>query len=319
VVERAEDEERFIVKTRIDGQQVEESVLSRSIVIASGIQQTPKYPTIRSRIPDNITQTHTANYRSATVLPPGAIVVVGSGQSGCQIAEDLLAAGRTVYLCTSRVGRAPRHYRGRELLEWWIDIKHLDVTLASLEDRSISRAAQPQISGLGRYGHTVSLQQLAHQGVVILGRLLDVDAGTIIVSDEARAHVRFADEFSQRLKDGIDAYLEKARITTSPLEADPADAPDPQAECVSTLLRLNLREAKVTAVIWATGLTADFSWIHLPVLDAEGKSINQRGVFLVRGLYFIGFPWLNSRKSGIIYEIEEDAYYIAGAISEQLA
>ena len=121
------------------------------------------------------------------------------------------------------------------------------------------------------------------------------------------------------MKDGIDAYLEKAGITTSPLEADPADAPDPQAECVSTLLRLNLREAKVTAVIWATGLTADFSWIHLPVLDAEGKSINQRGVFLVRGLYFIGFPWLNSRKSGIIYEIEEDAHYIAGAISEQLA
>ena len=156
MVERAEDEERFIVKTRIDGQQVEESVLSRSIVIASGIQQTPKYPTIRSRIPDNITQPHTANYRSATVLPPGAIVVVGSGQSGCQIAEDLLAAGRTVYLCTSRVGRAPRHYRGRELLEWWIDMKYLDVTLASLEDRSISRAAQPQISGLGRYGHTQS-------------------------------------------------------------------------------------------------------------------------------------------------------------------
>jgi putative flavoprotein involved in K+ transport len=121
------------------------------------------------------------------------------------------------------------------------------------------------------------------------------------------------------LKDGIDAYLEKAGITPSPLEDDPADAPDPQAECVSPLLRLNLREAKVTAVIWATGLTADFSWIHLPVLDAEGKPINQRGVSLVRGLYFIGFPWLNSRKSGIIYGIEEDAQYIAGAISEQLA
>jgi len=317
-VERTEDEERFIVNTRIDGQ-VEESVLSRSIVIASGIQQTPKSPSIRSRIPDNITQLHTANYRSATVLPPGAIVVVGSGQSGCQIAEDLLSAGRTVYLCTSKVGRAPRRYRGRELLEWWIDMKHLDVTFASSEDKSISRAAQPQISGLGRYGHTVSLQQLARQGVVILGRLLDVDAGTLVLSDEAAAHVRFADEFSQRLKDGIDAYLEKAGITPPPPEDDPADAPDPQAECVSPLRRLNLREEKVSTVIWATGFTADFSWIHLPVLDAEGKPIHQRGVSLVRGLYFIGFPWLNSRKSGIIYGIEEDAHYIAGAISEQLA
>ncbi len=317
-VERTKDEERFIVKTRIAGQ-AEESVLSRSIVIASGIQQTSKYPQIRFRIPDNITQLHTANYRSATDLPPGAIVVVGSGQSGCQIAEDLLSAGRTVYLCTSKVGRAPRRYRGRELLEWWIDMKHLDVTFASLEDKSISRTAQPQISGLGRYGHTVSLQQLARQGVVILGRLLDTDAGTLVLSDEAATHVRFADEFSQQLKDGIDAYLKKVGITPPPLQDDPADAPDPQAECISPLRRLNLREAKVRTVIWATGFTGDFSWIHLPVFDAEGKPIHQRGVSPERGLYFVGFPWLNSRKSGIIYGIEEDAHYIAGAISEQLA
>jgi putative flavoprotein involved in K+ transport len=317
-VARAEDKERFIVKTRIDGQ-AEESVLSRSIVVASGIQQTPKFPQIRARIPDDITQLHTADYLNAKVLPPGAIVVVGSGQSGCQIAEDLLSAGRTVYLCTSKVGRAPRRYRGRELLEWWIDMKHLDVTFASLEDKSISLAAQPQISGLGRYGHTTSLQQLARQGVVILGRLLDVDAGALILSDEAAAHVRFADEFSQRLKDGIDAYLEKAGITPPPLEDDPADAPDPQAKCVSPSRRLKIREEKVSTVIWATGFTADFNWIHLPVLDAEGKPIHERGVSPVRNLYFIGFPWLNSRKSGIIYGIDEDARYIAGEISKQSA
>jgi len=317
-VEQAEDAERFIVKTRIDGQDAE-PVLSRSIVIASGVQQTPKFPPMRSRMPDDITQLHTANYHSATVLPPGAIVVVGSGQSGCQIAEDLLSAGRIVYLCTSKVGRAPRRYRGRELLEWWIDMKHLDVTLASLEDKSISRAAQPQISGLGRYGHTVSLQQLARQGVVILGRLLDVAAGTLVLSDEAAAHVRFADEFSQRLKDGIDAYLEKAGITPPPLVADAADAPDPQAECVSPLRRLNLREARVSTVIWATGFTGDFSWIHLPVFHADGKPMHQLGISPVRGLYFIGFPWLISRKSGIIYGIEEDARHIADAIAKQLA
>lgn len=317
-VERTEDEERFIVKTRSDGQ-AEESVLSRSIVIASGIQQTPKFPSIRSRIPDNITQLHTAHYRNATALPPGAIVVVGSGQSGCQIAEDLLSAGRTVYLCTSKVGRAPRRYRGRELLEWWVEMKFLDVTFDSLEDKSITRTTQPQISGLGRYGHTVSLQQLARQGAVILGRLLDVEAGTLVLSDEAAAHVQFADEFSQRLKDGIDAYLAQAGKVPPPLEDDPADVPDPQSKCVSEIRRLNLGEAKVGTVIWATGFAADFSWIHLPVLDAEGKPIHQRGISPVRGLYFIGFPWLSSRKSGIIYGIEEDAHYIAGAIAEQLA
>jgi putative flavoprotein involved in K+ transport len=317
-VERTEDEDGFIVNTSVDGQ-VAESVLSRSVVIASGSQQTPQIPSIRSQIPDNIRQLHTADYRNASALLPGAIVIVGSGQSGCQIAEDLLAAGRAVYLCTSKVGRAPRRYRGRDILEWLIDMKFMDVTFASLEDKSISRAAQPHVSGLGRYGHTVSLQQLARQNVVILGRLLDVDAGTLILGDEAAVHVRFADEFSQRLKDGVDAYLKKAGITPPPLEDDPADAPDPQADCVSPLRRLYLGDGKVSTVIWATGFTADFSWIHLPVLDADGRPIHQRGVSPVRGLYFIGFPWLSSRKSGIIYGIEEDAHYIADAISKQLA
>ncbi len=317
-VGRAEDEKRFIVNTRTD-RQVEEPVLSRSIVIASGVQQTPKFPPMRFSMPYTIIQLHTASYRNATVLPQGAVVVVGSGQSGCQIAEDLLSAGRTVYLCTSKVGRAPRRYRGRDLLEWWIDMKHLDVTLASLEDKSLSRLAQPQISGLGRYGHTVSLQLLARQGAVILGRLLDVEAGTLVLSDEAASHVRFADEFSQKLKDGIDAYLEKAGITPPLLEQDPADAPDAQAGCVSPLRHLNLREAKVSTVIWATGFTWDFSWLHLPVHDAEGKPIHQLGISPVRGLYFIGFPWLISRKSGIIYGIEEDAKFIVDAIEKQLA
>ena len=317
-VELTEDGGHFIVKTRNDSQ-AEESVLSRSIVVASGIQRTSKFPPIRSRIPSDITQLHTAEYRSEAALPPGAVVIVGSGQSGCQIAEDLLSAGRKVYLCTSKVGRAPRRYRGRDILEWWIEMKFLDATYASLEDKSISRAPQPQVSGLGRHGHTVSLQQLARQGVLILGRLVDVEGDTLVLGDEAADNVRFADEFSQRLKDGVDAYLAKADIRPPPLEADPADVPDPQAECVSPLRKLNLREAGVSTVIWATGFTGDFSWIHLPVFGAEGKPIHQWGISPVRGLYFVGFPWLNSRKSGIIYGIEEDAHYIASAITQQLA
>jgi putative flavoprotein involved in K+ transport len=317
-VEKAENDGGFVIKTRT-GDRVEETILSRSIVIASGILQTPKIPPVTSRLPKNITHLHTADYRSATALPPGAVVIVGSGQSGCQIAEELISAGRTVYLCTSKVGRALRRYRGRDLLEWWIDMKFMDVTLEQLEDKSISRAPQPHISGLGRHGHTVSLQQLACQGVVVLGRLLDVEGGALVLSDEAAAHVHFADEFSQRLKDGIDAYLARAGITPPTLEDDPADAPDPRAAFVSPLQRLDLDDAGVSTIIWATGFTADFGWIHLPVLDAQGNPIHQRGVSAVRGLYFLGFPWLNSRKSGILYGVEDDARFIAGAIKEQLA
>jgi putative flavoprotein involved in K+ transport len=317
-VEQSEDKENFIIKTKTNGQGAE-SLTSRSVVVASGILHTPKFPTTQSRLPPDIAQLHTADFRSAAALPPGAIVIVGSGQSGCQIAEDLLSAGRTVYLCTSKVGRAPRRYRGRDILAWWIDMKLYDITFASLEDKAISRAPQPQISGLGRYGHTLSLQSLARQGAVILGRLLDIEKGRLILSDEAAVHVHFADDFSQRLKDDVDAYLLRAGIAPPPLEDDPADVPDPQAGCVSPLRSLNLREAEVSAVIWATGFTADFNWIHLPVVGAEGRPIYHQGISPVRGLYFVGFPWLSSRKSGIIYGIGEDAHYIADAISEQLA
>jgi putative flavoprotein involved in K+ transport len=317
-VDQADDRHRFTVTTRPDGKDTE-TVVSRTVVVASGIQRTPKLPPMRSRIPGSFAQLHTANYRNAGALPPGAVVVVGSGQSGCQVVEDLLTAGRTVYLCTSRVGRAPRRHRGRDLLEWWVDMKLLDVTLVGLEDKSISRAPQPQISGLGRHGHTVSLQHLARQGVVVLGRLMDVDEDTLVLSDEAAAHVRFADAFSQRLKNEIDAYLANAGIERPPLEDDPADAPDHQAECASPIRRLDLREAGVGVIIWATGFTAQFDWLHLPVLDAEGIPVSQRGISRVPGLYFLGFPWLNSRKSGIIYGVEEDARYVAAAIKEHLA
>jgi putative flavoprotein involved in K+ transport len=317
-IEQTKDEEYFIVKTKSD-KQSEDTVLSRSIVVAAGVLQTPKFPPTRARMPGDITQLHSANYRSPDVLPPGAILIVGSGQSGCQIAEDLLSAGRTVYLCTSKVGRAPRRYRGRDIMEWWIDMKFLDATYASLEDKSISRAPQPQVSGIGRHGHTVSLQQLARLGVVILGRLVDVESDTLKLGDEAAAHVRFADEFSKKVKDGVDEYLAKSGITPPPLEADPADVADPQAECVSELRQLNLRQAEVSTVIWATGFTGDFSWIHLPVLNDEGRPIHERGISPIRGLYFLGLPWLNKRKSGIVFGIDEDAQYIASAITQRLA
>jgi len=317
-VERADGAGRFVVKTRADGKGFE-SMTARSVVIASGMQQAPKIPPARSRIPGDITQMHASAYRNAAALQPGAVVIVGSAQSGVQIAEDLLAAGRKVYLCTGKVGRLPRRYRGRDSTAWNIEMKIWDVTYASLKDKSVSRATLSQISGVGRYGHTVSLQSLARQGAVILGRLLDVEENSLVLSDEAAAHVRYADEFSQKRKAEIDAYLAREGIALPPIEDDPADEPDPRAECASPLRRLDLRDARVGTVIWATGFTADFSWIRLPVVDGEGMPVHERGVSPVPGLYFIGFPWLNSRKSGLIGGITEDAERIVNAIAEQLA
>lgn len=317
-VDRADGGEGFEIKTR-DQDQAEETVRSRTVVVASGIQRVPRFPAIRSKIPSGIFQLHTAEYRNPQGLPPGAVVVIGSGQSGCQITEDLLSAGRTVFLCTSKVPRVPRRYRGRDIVAWWADMKFWDVTYESLPDKSITRLSQPQISGLRRFGHTVSLQNLAGRGVTILGRLLDIDSGTLRLGDDAAANVHFADEFSQRIKNDVDAYLERMNITPPPLDEDTADAPDVEAQCVSPLRTLNLHDADISTVIWATGFSGDFSWLHLPIFDEQNKPIHTRGVSSERGLYFIGFPWLNSRKSGILYGIGEDAEYIAGLISQQLS
>jgi len=199
-----------------------------------------------------------------------------------------------------------------------VDMKFWDVTYDSLEDKSISRAAQPQISGIGRYGHSLSLQYLAGEGALILGHLVDIESGTMILNDDAAAHVHFADEFSQRVKNDIEAYLSRMNITPPPLEDDPADAPDPEAACVSALRQLDLKASNVNTVIWSTGFKGDFGWLHLPVFDDLGKPIHERGITPERGLYFVGFPWLNSRKSGILYGIGEDAQYIARAIQAQL-
>jgi putative flavoprotein involved in K+ transport len=164
----------------------------------------------------------------------------------------------------------------------------------------------------------VSLQALARQGAVILGRLLDVAGDNLLLSDEAAANVRFADEASRRRKDAIDRHLSRLGVDLPLLEDDPADEPDPRAECASPLRRLALREAGVGAIVWATGFKADFGWIRPSALDADGTPMHERGISSVPGLYFVGFPWLSKRKSGFIYGAGEDAEHIAAAVMRHL-
>jgi putative flavoprotein involved in K+ transport len=302
---------------RFTGSDGDGEVVARAVVIASGIMQTPTTPQMANDLPEWITQLHTGDYRSPAALPAGAAVVVGGGQSGCQIAEDLIEAGRTVYLCTSRVGRIPRRYCGRDILDWWEESGFLDVTVDELEDPAIQFAAQPQVSGVGRYGRTVSLQHLSRRGVTLLGRLNGVQRETLLLDDSLEENVRFADEKSAQFKQDIDAHIGDT-VTPFKREDDPADLPDPTLRLDDAPSCLNLRKAGVGTVIWCTGFTADFSWVDAPVTDADGRPKHRRGVSPVPGLYFLGFPWLHSRKSGIVYGIEEDAAFLATEIAAYL-
>ena len=308
-VGKPKNSDDFIVKMKQGSD--EKEFRSKSVVIASGIMQTPKIPLISKKIPNSILQLHAGNYRNPSEIPKGSVVVVGGGQSGCQIVEDLQKAGKQVYLCTSKVGRIPRRYRGKEIDDWLIDSGFFDITFAELEDKNMALATQPQVSGIGRYGHTVSLQKLHNEGVILLGKLENIENGNLILKSNLHEHISFADEISNGIKKMIDEYIVKNNISTKKSEEDSADIKWDREKYPLSPEILNLQSAEIGTVIWCTGFTADFSWIKLPVLNESGFPIHKRGISQIPGLYFVGFPWLSKRKSGLIYGVAEDAEYIS--------
>jgi hypothetical protein len=184
----------FPVRARNGG--AEESFTARNVIVASGFQNVPVVPAASAQVPRGVLQMHAAEYRNPSALPEGAVLVVGSAQSGCQIAEDLLEAGRRVYVSASRVARAPRRWRGRDILDWFIDTGFFEVRVQDLEDPKMQFAAQPQVSGVGPLGRTVSLQQLARAGATLVGKLRGAE-GDVLHFDEGLAEcVRFGDERS---------------------------------------------------------------------------------------------------------------------------
>jgi putative flavoprotein involved in K+ transport len=281
-----------------------------NVVVASGGQNVPHVPSLARELPERIQQVHAADYRSPDGLAPGGVLVVGSAQSGMQIAEDLAEAGRTVHLGTSKVGRVPRRYRGKDMLVWWTEMGIFDERPEDLEDPAERFNAQPQISGT-RGGHTVSLQQLARDGVTILGRPTAVDGEQLFLNADRPTHVHHGDTIADRVRRRIDDHIERKGIAAPPHEPDPAEAPEPSLSS-SGPQRLDL--AEIGAVVWCTGFKGDFGYLHLPVLDADGKIVHQGVATASRGLYVIGFPWVTRRKSGIIWGIPDDADAICTSI-----
>ena len=290
-----------------------------NVVVASGMLRSPRFPGIRDRFPDWVAQLHAADYRSPASLQPGAVVVVGSGQSGCQIAMDLIRGGRDVYLCTSRVGRVRRRYRNRDFMEWAEDMGFWDVKVEDLADPAIEFAPQPQVSGVGRFGSTVSLQSLARDGVRLMGRLLDVDAGVLWTDASLAEHIAFADQFSAEFSAAIDEWIAANGLDAGPVEADPEDEPADPGLADAGLTELDLAASGVGSIVWCTGFSGGFDWIPADVTDVHGRPLHTRGASSVPGLYFVGFPWLRSRKSGIIHGIDEDARFIVDAIAGRMS
>jgi putative flavoprotein involved in K+ transport len=283
--------------------------LAENVVIAVGLFQQPKIPQFAQRIPEKIHQLHSSEYKNPDILPPGAVLVVGSAQSGSQIAEELHQSGRKVYLSVSSAGRFPRRYRGEDAATWMKRLGYYARTVDELQSPKDKFAASAHSSGKNG-GHTINLHQFYRDGIILLGHINGVAGNTLSIAQDMHENLAKADKFEQDFVDEINQYIEAHHLDIPPetltVLQDGYRCPERQ--------ELNLAQADIKTIIWATGYAFNFNWIDLPVFDQDGYPIQWRGVCEVDGLYFIGLPFLHTGISGVIAGVGADAMYIASHI-----
>ena len=280
------------------------------VVVATGPYQLPAIPPAGQRLPDGIEQLHSSQYRQPWQLPPGAVLVVGTGQSGCQIAEDLHLAGRQVHLAVGSAPRVARRYRGRDVVAWLDDMGYYDKGIDEFADADERPAAgQPLRDRAGRRPRhrPAGVRPGRHAAVRPAGAAST--AGGSSFADDLAANLDHADEVSESIKDSVDTFI----------DATGADAPSearytPVWTPPSGPGQLDLERAGVSAVIWSTGFGRDYRWIDVPVFDGRGYPTHDRGVTNCPGLYFLGLPWLHTWGSGRFSGVARDAWHLADQV-----
>ncbi|MFO0992072.1 MAG: NAD(P)/FAD-dependent oxidoreductase [Hyphomicrobiales bacterium] len=283
---------------------------ARYVVAATGAFQ---HPAIPSMVPENagVLQMHSTAYRNPSQLPAGAVLVIGAGSSGAQIADELMRSGRQVYLSVGPHDRPPRRYRGRDFV-WWLGVLGKWDMAAPAEGRE-----HVTIAVSGAYGgKTVDFRNLAAQGMLLMGRAESFKNGVM----------RFAPDLAKNIANGDANYLsvlEEADAFVARHGLDLPEEPEakiigPDPECMAhPILDLNLADAGITSIIWATGFTSDYGWLRVDAFDPKGKPKHQRGVSTEPGIYFLGLPWQSRRGSTFIWGVWHDAKYIADQIAIQ--
>ena len=292
--------------------------LARNVVLANGAYQRPRIPASAAKLPQRITQLHSHDYRNPAQLPGGAVLVVGTGQSGGQITEDLLAAGREVHLSVSACPEAPRRYRGQDTFYWLLQVNlhGPDYGINGLQAAQLPSPAarfmcNPLVSG-NDGGHSIRLRDLGRRGVRLHGHFEGTDDGVITFSDDLAARLALVESaFGQRMKVMLDAYIAAAGIEAPVAEPVPVD----DWQLPSSGARLDLDAEGITSVIWSTGYGLDFGFLDIPVLDEWNYPRHSRGVTEVPGLYAVGLPWLTKHASSTVAAVGMDAEYVVGHLT----
>jgi putative flavoprotein involved in K+ transport len=283
------------------------TIEARYVVAATGPFQRPLIPPI---LPDEarVVQLHSSAYRNPSQLPDGAVLVVGAGSSGVQIADELLRTGRRVYLSVGPHERPPRRYRGRDFV-WWLGV------LGKWDAETPPRGAEHvtiAVSG-AHGGGTVDFRELDARGMVLVGRTASCDGETIRFNADLGENITHGDSTYLSLLDEADAYVADTGLDL-PLQPEARELGPLPSGAVEAL---DLADAGVTSVIWATGFTVDYSWLGVDAFDADGKPRHRRGVSSEPGVYFLGLPWLSRRGSSFIWGVWHDARYLADHIATQ--
>jgi putative flavoprotein involved in K+ transport len=277
------------------------------VVIASGNYHKPKIPKIADRLPESILQIHSSTYKNPQSLPDGEVLVVGTGQSGCQIAEDLHLAGRQVHLCVGGAPRSPRIYRGKDVVEWLDQMRYYDLPIGEHPQREKVRTnANHYVTGRDG-GREIDLRKFALEGMQLHGRLKDIRSGKLEFWHDLKQNLDYADAVSEGIKKTVDGFIENNQI-----QAPTEPAYQPVWQPPEAAQPLDYQD--ISSVVWSTGFQPDFRWVEIPVFDGKGYPGHERGITGVKGLYFLGLPWLYTWGSGRFSGIARDANYLVEEI-----
>lgn len=283
------------------------------VIVATGGYHEPSIPRLAERLPDRIVQVHSSQYRNPEQFPPGAVLVVGTGQSGSQIAEDLHRAGRQVHLAVGSAPRCARTYRGRDVIAW---LEEMGQYAKPVTDRPIEERFQDKTNHYfsGRDGgKDIDLREFAGEGMTLHGHLADVHGGRLTFSDDLGPSLDRADAVYNGINRGIDEWIDRSGLAVAeppsvyePVWHPPADYP------------LDLDVDQLAAVVWSTGFRSNYRWLNAPVFDGAGHVIHLRGVTGVEGLFFVGLPWLHTWGSGRFASVAQDAEFVVAALAERV-